>query len=250
MLSTDLESTGLTKYYMMLLGTGLILVSLLVAGWVTVRNRVNKETAKIQKSLGEKEILLREIHHRVKNNLSIISGLIELQLHNTEDMEARRVLKDSQSRIHSMAMIHDKLYQTNSLSQINLNSYIKELVETLHRTFAKQESVALEFEMEEVSVDIDQIIPCGLMINELVVNAFKHAFKNSGGILSIKLKKENGWAKLIVADNGPGMPANIQTEKKDSLGLLLISTFAAQLEAKTEFTGNNGTRFKIRFPLN
>lgn len=235
---------------MMLLGTGLILISLLITGWVTVRNRVHKKTAKIQKSLGEKEALLREIHHRVKNNLSIISGLIELQLHSTDDEEARRVLKNSQSRIHSMAMIHEKLYQTNSLSQISLSSYIKELVETIHQTFAEQESVILEFDMEEVSVNLDTIIPCGLMINELVVNAFKHAFKNSGGILSIELKKEGERAELIVADNGPGMPADIKTEQKDSLGLLLINTFAAQLEAETELTSNNGTCFKIRFPLN
>jgi len=252
----DLQYASLPRYYLLLILGGLILGTVIIGGWIyTLRQRVDSKTQEIKDSLKEKEILLQEIHHRVKNNLSLISGLIELQLDSTSDQNAREVLKDSQSRIHSMAMIHEKLYQTESLSDIALENYIRELVEAIHSTFTEyRESVELKFDMDHIEVDINQVIPCGLLINELVVNAFKHAFtKEKQGILEISLKEQDSTVTLSIADNGPGLPEDFTIEGSDSLGSMLINTFAAQLEADTEITNHSGNgggaRFRFRFSL-
>lgn len=215
-----------------------------------LRRQVDKKTRKLQHTLEEKKILLKEIHHRVKNNLSIISGLIGLQIDTTGDEEARRVLQDSQSRIHSMATIHDKLYQTDSLSAIPLDSYLKELIEAIHKTFNNvNDSVSLLFDIEPVEISINKAVPCGLLVNELVVNAFKHAFKpGKKGVLEISLKKKNYELELIITDNGPGLPADFNFNGTSSLGSMLIDTFSAQLEAQTEILDDkNGAAFKFTF---
>lgn len=254
----DLEYVGLPRYYWYLSFGGVGVVALLVGGWIVMlRRQVNKKTSQYQKALEEKEelleekeILLREIHHRVKNNLSIISGLIGLQLDTTGDEEARQVLQDSQSRIHSMARIHDKLYQTDALSAVPLDSYIKELVGAIHSTFNRvNDSVSLHFDVEPVDIDIDKVVPFGLLVNELVVNAFKHAFKPGGkGVLEISLKKMNGELELVIADNGPGLPSEFNFNGTGSLGSMLIGTFAAQLDARTEILDEGkGAAFKFTF---
>lgn len=251
---SDLQYGSFPRYYLWFVIGGLLLLSFFVVGWILMlRSRVEKKTDEIKKSLEEKDVLLREIHHRVKNSLSIISGLIELQLDRTEDRVAERVLKDSQSRIHSMALIHDKLYKTDSLSDIKLDEYLKELVTAIHGTFSElKDSVRLVFNTDSVEMDIDRVVPCGLLINELVVNAFKHAFKNGReGVLTIELEKLNGQLELSVADNGPGLPDDFSLEKGDSLGGRLIATFARQLDAETEIEEDReGTVFTFRFPLN
>jgi len=239
---------------MFLIIGGLALVTALIIGWVVVlRNQVDSKTSKIQQSLKEKEILLQEIHHRVKNSLAIVSGLIELQLDNTDSNEAKRVLQDSQTRIRSMALIHEKLYQTKSLSDITLNTYIKELVEAIHSTFTEyNEAVDLKFDMDEIEMDVDRVIPCGLLINELVVNAFKHAFKkDSKGILEVKLLSENGSIELSIADNGPGLPEGFDLGSESNLGSLLIDTFAKQLNAEINIKNAGvGSKFSFTFPKN
>jgi len=246
----DLNYAGIPRYYL-IWGVGLILlVAAIIAGWIiSLRQEVKNKTAEIQKSLDEKEILLREIHHRVKNNLSIISGLIELQLDSTEDDGAKQVLKDSQSRIHSMAMIHEKLYEKESLSGIKVDEYLRELVEAIHGTFTEyKNAIELQFDMDSVSLDIDKVVPCGLLINEIVVNTFKHAFKeNKHGILKIQLKKENEKVELTISDNGPGLPEDFTLESTDSLGGMLISTFANQLGAETEIFNKGGAVFRFTF---
>ncbi len=250
----DLEYVDFPKYYMFLIIGGLALVTALIIGWVVVlRNQVDSKTSKIQQSLKEKEILLQEIHHRVKNSLAIVSGLIELQLDNTDSNEAKRVLQDSQTRIRSMALIHEKLYQTKSLSDITLNTYIKELVEAIHSTFTEyNEAVDLKFDMDEIEMDVDRVIPCGLLINELVVNAFKHAFKkDSKGILEVKLLSENGSIELSIADNGPGLPEGFDLGSESNLGSLLIDTFAKQLNAEINIKNAGvGSKFSFTFPKN
>lgn len=254
----DLEYAGFPRLYWYSGAGGLMLIMIFVGVWILMlRRQVNNKTTQIQKSLDEKEellrekqILLKEIHHRVKNNLSIISGLIGLQLDNTDDDTAQDVLKDSQSRIQSMALVHDKLYQTESLSDISLDVYLKELVEALHSTFTNyQKAVDLKFDLDSVSLDIDSVIPCGLLVNELVVNAFKHAFnKDSGGVLEVKLKARNGRIELLVADNGPGVGDDFSIDSGDSLGFMLIQTFTAQLGAEIEIKREReGAAFKFSF---
>lgn len=181
----DINYIGIPSRYltMILAGSGLLL--LLVIGWVLMlRRQVKSKTQELQKSLEEKELLLREIHHRVKNSLSIVSGLIELQLDSTDDPKAQTILKNSQSRIESVGLVHDKLYQTESLSEVKLDSYLKELVKVIHESFTEyNNAVDLDFNLETVDADVDKIIPCGLLVNELVVNAYKHAFKNKRVVL-------------------------------------------------------------------
>ncbi len=250
----DLDYADLPRFYMLLIIGGMGLVTLLIVGWVVMlRRQVDNKTKKIQESLEEKEILLREIHHRVKNSLAIVSGLIELQLDSTNNKTAKSVLQDSQSRIRSMALIHEKLYQTESLSGIDLDTYLKELVEAIHGTFTEyQKAVELQFDLENIKMDIDRVIPCGLLINELVVNAFKHAFtENKQGVLAIELARENGEITLRVSDNGPGLPEYFNLNDQDSLGAMLIGTFASQLEAETKINKKKeGSEFIFTFPTN
>lgn len=250
----DLEYAELPRYYMLLIISGLALVTLLIVGWVVLlRQQVDSKTKKLQQSLQEKEVLLREIHHRVKNSLSIVSGLLELQLDTTDNEVAKDVLKDSQTRIRSMALIHEKLYQTESLSNIDLDTYLKELVEAIHGTFVEyKEAVDLQFALEQIKMDIDRVIPCGLLINELVVNAFKHAFtKDEQGVLRIELTQKNGSVMLKISDNGPGLPDDFSLSDEDSLGGMLINTFASQLEADTKINKReNGSEFVFTFSAN
>jgi two-component sensor histidine kinase len=235
-----------------LLFGGVVVGSIFIIGWVIVlRRRVDSKTSEIQHSLEEKDVLLREIHHRVKNSLSIVSGLIELQLEGTNSKDARNVLRNSQSRIHSVALIHEKLYQTESISDIELDNYIRDLVEAIHATFSDSKKfVALSFDLEKVILDIDRVIPCGLLINELIVNAFKYAFKKGEkGRLKIALHQQNNEIVLQISDNGPGLPEDFKKNRNDSLGSMLIDSFAAQLDAQMDIqTSDEGTSFTFTFP--
>lgn len=250
----DLGYVEFPKYYMFLLVGGLGIITVLVVGWVVVlRRQVDSKTSKIQQSLKEKEVLLQEIHHRVKNSLAIVSGLIELQLDSTKSDEAKQVLQDSQTRIRSMALIHEKLYQTKSLSDIELDIYIKELVEAIHGTFTEDKKpVDLKFNLDKIELDVDRVIPCGLLINELVVNSFKHAFtKDQKGVLEVGLIKENGSIMLSVADNGPGLPDDFDFKNDGNLGTMLIDTFAAQLNAEVDIDNTAaGSKFVFTFSKN
>jgi len=250
----DLNCVGLPSYYWNLGGGVLALIGLLIVGWIFIlRRQVNKQTQQLQRSVKEKDALLREIHHRVKNSLSIVSGLIGLQLDSTDNEAAQNVLTDSQSRIKSVALIHEKLYETDSLADVKLDVYLKDLVRAIHSTFTEyNEAVDLQFDMETVDIDVDKVIPCGLLINELVVNAFKHAFsKDHQGLLKIKLKQLDESVELIVADNGPGLPDDFTMNQGDSLGSMLISTFASQLEADTNIKNtDSGSAFIFTFPVN
>lgn len=248
----DLQYASVPQYYLYLLFGVVVAGTFVVIGWVIIlRRRVDSKTSEIQHSLKEKDVLLREIHHRVKNSLSIVSGLLELQLESTNSKEARSILQNSQSRIHSVALIHEKLYQTESLSDIELDNYIRELVETIHGTFNDyKKDVALSFDLEKVELDIDRVIPCGLLINELVVNAFKHAFrKGEKGTIHFILKTQDENIILSISDNGPGLPKEFEQIKDESLGTMLIDTFAAQLDGQMEIeTNSGGTSFIFTFP--
>lgn len=251
----DLEYENLPIFYWYVILSILAISILLIIGWVFVlRQRVNAKTHQIQKSLKEKETLLREIHHRVKNSLAIVSGLIELQLGSTESEEAKSILQDSQNRINSIGLIHEKLYQTESLADIDLGNYIKDLVESINSTFSEyQGDVIIRFDLDTIKAEPDKVIPCGLLISELVVNAFKHAYKNGKqGRLDITLKKLNGNILLKVSDNGPGLPDDFDIKKGDSLGTMLITSFSDQLGAKMEINTEEGkgTTFTFEFPHN
>lgn len=247
----DLTPIGITQSQITLWGSIGFLVALLIIGWIiSLRSSVKNKTEDLQESLNDKEILLKEIHHRIKNNLAIMSGLFELQLEGVENEETKKVLRNSQSRLKSMALVHDKLYQTSNLTDIQMSQYITELVRSLRNTFiGMNQEIDLEFDFDDISLDIEQAIPCGLLVNEIVVNTFKHAFNNRrSGVINISMKRQNGTIKLIIGDNGEGIPDDVDLKNSSSLGMMLIDTFKKQLGASMEISNTNGTQFSITFP--
>lgn len=204
---------------------------------------------KMQDSLQEKEILLKEIHHRVKNNLQIISSLLSLQSSYIRNKEAFEVFKESQNRVKTMAIIHEKLYQSEDFTGINLEEYIQNLLSSIYSSYGITENmIQLNANTDNIFLDIDTCIPCGLIINELVTNAIKHAFPDGRkGRIDIDFYKKNGTYVLMVKDNGVGLPADLDLQHTKTLGLRLISSLVSQLEGDFEVTREGGTQVKISF---
>lgn len=208
-----------------------------------------KRSEKIKQSLREKEILLREIHHRVKNNIQVISSLLNLQARYIEDETYAQMLKESQNRIRSMALIHEKLYQSENLAEVDFNEYITDLVYSVFRSYGvNTHSIGLTIKVEDVSLSIDTAIPCGLIINELVSNCLKHAFPDEKGEITITLRPVNGDIELMVSDNGRGIPEDVDIRTTQSLGLHLVTILAEdQLNGKIDLDRNGGTAVRITF---
>lgn len=208
-----------------------------------------KAENKIKRALKEKELLLREIHHRVKNNMQIISSLLNLQKQYVNDEEAVNVLLESQNRVKSMAMIHEKLYKTNNFSEINFGDYIKSLVDDLFRSYgADPVQIKKKMIFDEIMLGLETAIPCGLIISELVTNTLKYAFPNHmEGEFRIEMYEIDNLYHLTISDNGVGMPPDINFDKTETLGLILVNTLVNQLEGTVELESNNGTQFKIVF---
>ncbi len=204
----------------------------------------------LKKALQEKDMLMKEIHHRVKNNLSVMSSLLNLQSRYIKDETSRDIFKDSQSRANTMALIHKKLYQSEDIQRINMKDYIAELsldLSSLH--MSKNKNIGLVLDVEKIMLDADTAIPLGLIINELLTNSMKHAFsdKEKGTIKVIFRKLEDDELLLEVKDNGKGLPSDFKVENSDSLGLRLVHSLAAQISAQLEIDGDNGTHFSIKF---
>ncbi|MBD2093835.1 GAF domain-containing protein [Trichocoleus sp. FACHB-591] len=202
-------------------------------------------------SLKEKEVLLKEIHHRVKNNLQVISSVLRLQSDYVKDDKILALFNDSQNRIRSMALIHEKLYQSSNLLKINFDEYIRDLTENLIRSYvAFASTVTLTTNAIGVWLNIDTAIPCGLIINELVSNALKHAFSGSNPDNEIQISITSGndnQFTLIVRDNGMGFPEDIDFRNTESLGLELVCVFTEQLDGAIALDRSNGTAFVITF---
>jgi PAS domain S-box-containing protein len=216
---------------------------------VTERRALEEQ---LKSALREKEMLLREIHHRVKNNMQIISTLLRLQLGSTEDGKSKALFRESQNRILSMAMIHEKIYQSEGLHRIDLGDYVKDLAREVLASFGEiSRRIDLKLAIEDVSFGMDTTIPCGLIIIELLSNSLKHAFpRGEAGEISIGLRSETGGAfELTVSDNGVGLPKGVKINRLKSLGLRLASDLARyQLNAGLEISsGDQGTAFRIRF---
>ena len=211
---------------------------------ITAHKLVEVERAvrqsELEASLREKEVLLKEIHHRVKNNLQVVSSLLQLQAGYVENDEARTVFEESQGRIRSMALVHEKLYQTKDLAHIDFGDYIRDLVSGLIGSFGAR--VVIDVQAASVQLDVDRAIPCGLIINELVSNSFKHAFPDGrAGRIEVRLSGGGNLPIQIgVRDDGVGWPAEFNPEQSASLGLRLVRILAKQLRGTLHLQSHNG----------
>ncbi len=204
---------------------------------------------KIKQSLKEKEVLLREIHHRVKNNMQIISSLLSLQSNSMLDEKYKELFKESQNRIISMALIHEKLYHSRDIERIDFKEYIDDLARSLFQSYEVYGNIELRINVNNVFLGIDFAIPCGLIINELVTNSIKYGFPDGRkGIISILIKSnDTGYVELEVNDNGVGIPEGFDISKTTSLGLHLVTLLSDQLNGEISLDGNGGSKFKIKF---
>jgi PAS domain S-box-containing protein len=204
----------------------------------------------VRESLQEKEVLLKEIHHRVKNNLQIISSLLNLQANRVSDQRTLQALGDSQARVRSMALIHEKLYQSQSLAEIDFGEYVRSLASDLFRSYRRNfTAVQLDVQTDEVSLELDLAVSCGLILNELMTNALKYAFPDGKhGTISVELRATPARVvQLRVADDGVGIPADLDITRTKSLGLHLVNNLVAQLDGKLDLDSSAGTAFQVTF---
>jgi PAS domain S-box-containing protein len=203
----------------------------------------------IKASLREKEVLLKEIHHRVKNNLQVISSLLYLQSKNVKDQETFEMLQESQSRVRSMALVHESLYQSQDLARIDFAEYVRNLANYLLRSYGVDtDLIKLKINVEDVSLGVDMAIPCGLILNELVSNSLKHAFPDSRrGEIRIELRSDDDQFALMAGDDGIGLPEDLDFRNPESLGLQLVNMLVDQLEGTIELDRSGGTAFEIVF---
>jgi PAS domain S-box-containing protein len=205
----------------------------------------------LRKKLDEKDVLLREIHHRIKNNMQVIISLLNLQAKRVKDPELRDVFRDSQNRVRSMAMIHEALYKTNELSGINLKPYLKNLAAELLRTYKTSPvRVSLNVNGEDVFLDLERAIPCGLVVNELIANSLKYAFPDGReGKINVHVRlNDTGHAVLVVGDNGVGLPHDFDVRKTNTLGLSLAANLMEnQLGGKMEIERAHGLQYTFTF---
>lgn len=228
--------------------------------YLTVKNNLNlsalynqriaeKEAAEkiIKQALDEKDVLMTELHHRVKNNLAVIAGLFSLKLDSIENEDARNVLMESRNRVRSMALIHNRLYKSSNFADVNFEQYVNELIHEIQLSYpAISNSVAINLNIDNINVNVNTAIPCGLILNELLTNCYKHAFKGrTSGAIHVWFTKSNHHMTLIVKDNGVGLPPDY--EKKESLGLTVIQSLSEQLEGNHKFSNDNGTCFELTF---
>lgn len=212
---------------------------------ITERRRVERQ---MMSSLQEKEVLLKEIHHRVKNNLQIISSLLSLQSETIGSKDPAQTFRESQDRIRSMALIHEKLYQARDISRVDFAEYVRSLTAYLSRSYMTCPGVKIIVDIDRVALDIDKAIPCGLIINELVSNSLKYAFRDRlAGEIRVSLSQSDGVYTLVVSDDGAGMPPGLDFRNTTSLGLQLVNTLVNQLEGTIKLDVTRGTRFKITF---
>jgi len=214
---------------------------------ITERKRTEEQ---IQRDLKEKKVLLKEIHHRVKNNLQVICSMLKLQAQEIKDKQAFKLFEENWNRVYSMALVHEELYKSKDFSRINFQEYIEKITEVMFNTYRMNDIVTLELDIQDISLTIDEAIPCGLIFNELVSNALKHAFPDArkGKIkIAIRSHKDRDY-KFIVQDDGVGIPDGIDIEKPKSLGLDLVKVLTEQIEGSVTLERSKGTTFKVTFP--
>lgn len=212
-------------------------------------NMLGEELENSKISLKEKEQLLKEVHHRVKNNLQIISSLLNLQSEFIQDEKFLALIRESKNRINSMSLIHEMLYSSPNLSQINFKEYIEILYHSIYSTFESLHAkIAIKLKIDpEIHFEIDTMIPIGLILNEIITNSFKYAFPGKKGTISFKAEKQKNNLVLSISDNGIGIPADFDYHKSKSLGMQLIYLLADQIDAELTLDLEQGTKYVLKF---
>jgi len=213
-----------------------------------ISDRKRVET-KLRASLQEKEVLLKEIHHRVKNNLQVVSSMLNLQMDQLSDTKAIGLFKESQSRVRSIALFHEKLYQSRDLGRVEIAEYLKGLAHDSFATYGvNPDDIVLAVHTEDIPLGVDAAISCGLIVNELVSNSLKHAFPGRRqGRVEVTLRSAGSDVVLEVADNGVGIPANLDVHSASTLGLKLVAIFTEQVGGTIDLEREGGTKFILRF---
>ena len=251
---TEYRKKNGERFYVQILSSAMKDCKGNITGWVMVVHDITGQKLKeeqIRSSLVEKELLLKEIHHRVKNNMQIVSSLLSLQAGFLNNEKLQEVFTESRNRIKVLALVHEYLYKSKELTKINFADYINDLVNNLfiaYRVDLGRHKLIMAF--DNIDFDIDTSINLGIIINELVTNSIKHAFSsrnNSENIVRIILKKENDNIDLTISDNGIGIDDKINLTNSDSLGLQLVKTLVAQLEGTINIKGHNGVEYRINF---
>lgn len=220
---------------------------------VDLEARVRSRTTELSQTLREKTSLLQEVHHRVKNNLQMISSLLNLQARQIKDEETRAIFLESQGRVRSIALLHESLYQSDDLGRVDMQEYVDKLVVTLTRTYGQTSSGArIVAAIDRVHLPVDAAVPCGLIVNELVTNALKHAFVNPPDAarkeIRVEMRRVDGDITLVVADNGHGFSGTVDPARDETMGLTLVRDLSAQLRGHAQFATENGARCTVRFP--
>ena len=213
---------------------------------ITIGKNMQKQ---IEASLKEKDVLLKEIHHRVKNNLQIIISLLNLQSGYIKDEHTLKAVKEGQNRVRSMALVHEKFYQSEELSEINFAEYIEKLCQFLYQSYGdKTDRIHVEISGDKLCLDMDTAMPCGLLINEVVSNSYKYAFPGeSRGTIKVEMMRDGKKAGLRISDDGIGLPPGFQVETSESLGMQLIQALTSQLDGELKVSTTKGTTFEVTF---
>jgi two-component sensor histidine kinase len=234
-----------------------IVIAMIIAVLLYRQSRLRKKNntvithknEQLQHFLTEKEWLLKEIHHRVKNNLQIVMSLLNSQSAYINNEPALTAIHDSQHRVHAMSLIHQKLYNSENLSSIDISLYIRELVSYLRDSFNTGQRIRFEYDIEPLEMDVSQAVPVGLILNEAITNSIKYAFPDDrNGIITISLSKTGNKNYLLtITDNGIGMPAHFSNKKPGSLGMSLMAGLSEDLDGNFNIESNKGTIIKISF---
>jgi two-component sensor histidine kinase len=221
-----------------------------------LEHTVSERTTQLKQSLSEqaellseKDVLMKEIHHRVKNNLQVISGLLELQSKTVNDDAAKDALMEGRNRVRSIALIHQNLYQVENLSSIELKRFVNDLCRQIESVYKKQNKITMNINVPELFLDIDSAVPLGLIMNELLSNSFKYAFDNvTEGEIDLEIRViEEGKYELIYSDNGPGLSVNFDLATAKTLGMQLIHDLSRQIGGRVKYEFKNGALFIINF---
>jgi two-component sensor histidine kinase len=204
----------------------------------------------LREALDRKDVLIKEVHHRTKNNLVVIQSLLSLQIKDIVDDKSRQYFRDAENRVKSMIMIHDLLHRSDDITKMRSRDYIEKLVRSLFYSYkADAQAIKLQYHIQDIIMDVDTMIPLGLIINELVSNVLKYAFPDGAeGELGISLKRtEENSNELIIKDSGAGLPEDFDPKKAKSLGLWIVNTLVKQVEGALVVSNKDGTEFRITF---